>query len=296
MKTERLLMISFLLCLYPLNVVHCEDQPSQWWFKPHRMIQTNLREIDATMDIDRYIQDLKDWKVNVVKLNVGGIVANYPTEVKYHWRNTFMKGDLTDTVLKRLHAEGIRVAGRFDVSKINEKFAAEHPEWLYVSEAGKNVNYNGQVHTCVSGGYQQEYMYKFLGEAIDRYPLDGVFFNMSGYQRRDYSRNYHGICQCNNCRRLFKQYSGMDLPPTQDNNPTYRKYVEFTRMMTTKQTNRVRTFFKAKRSDLMLYVVDVIRGESGAPLGRGAYYDTDKVKSTMLTMGRKQYNNTANHF
>jgi len=80
------------------------------------MIQTNLREIDATMDIDRYIQDLKDWKVNVVKFNVGGIVANYPTEVKYHWRNTFMKGDLTDTVLKRLRAEGIRMAGRFDVT------------------------------------------------------------------------------------------------------------------------------------------------------------------------------------
>lgn len=87
---------------------------------------------------------------------MGGIVANYPTEVKYHWCNTFMRGDLTDTVLKRLHAEGIRMAGRFDVSKINEKFAAEHPEWLYVSEAGKHVKYNGQGHTCRSGGYQQE--------------------------------------------------------------------------------------------------------------------------------------------
>jgi len=296
MKTERFLTIACLLSLYLVNVARCEDQASQWWLKPHRMLQTNLREIDATMDIDRYIQDLKDWKVNVVKFNVGGIVANYPTEVKYHWRNTFMKGDLTDTVLKRLHAEGIRMAGRFDVSKINEKFAAEHPEWLYVSEAGKNVNYNGQVHTCLSGGYQQEYMYEFLAEALDRYPLDGVFFNMSGYQRNDYSRNYHGICQCDNCRRLFKQYSGLDLPPTQDNSAVYRKYVEFTRGMTTKQNDKVKKFFKDKRPDLMLYVMDVIRSESGAPLGRGAYYDTDKVKSAMLTMGRKQYNNTANHF
>ncbi|MCH7556055.1 MAG: hypothetical protein IIB56_01210 [Planctomycetes bacterium] len=296
MKTERFLTIACLFSLYLVNVARCEDQASQWWLKPHRMLQTNLREIDATMDVDKYIQDLKDWKINVVKFNVGGIVANYPTEVKYHWRNTFMKGDLTDTVLKRLHAEGIRMAGRFDVSKINEKFAAEHPEWLYVSEAGKNVNYNGQVHTCLSGGYQQEYMYKFLAEALDRYPLDGVFFNMSGYQRRDYSRNYHGICQCDNCRRLFKEYSGLDLPPTQDNSAVYRKYVKFTRDMTTKQNNKVKKFFKDKRPGLMLYVMDVIRSESGAPLGRGAYYDTDKVKSAMLTMGRKQYNNTANHF
>ena len=46
--------------------------------------------------------------------------------------------------------------------------------------------YNGQVHTCVNGGYQQEYMFEILGEAVDRYPLDGVFFNMIGYQRSDY--------------------------------------------------------------------------------------------------------------
>ncbi|MFC1737608.1 beta-galactosidase [Planctomycetota bacterium] len=248
------------------------------------------------MDIDQYVRELKEFPVNIVKFNVGGIVANYPTEVKYHYRNTFMKGDLTETVLKRLHAEGIRVIGRFDVSKINEKFAAEHPEWLYVGETGQNVNYNGQVHTCVSGGYQQEYMFKFLGEAIDRYPLDGIFFNMSGYQRSDYSDNYHGICQCDNCRRLFKQYSGMDLPPTQDDTPAYKKYGEFTRMMTDKQFKRVREFFKAKQSDLMLYDGDVIRGESHSPRGVRTYHDTDIVKSTMLTMGRRQFNNTANHF
>ncbi|GAH67357.1 unnamed protein product, partial [marine sediment metagenome] len=36
--------------------------------------------------------------------------------------------------------------------------------------------------------------------------------------------------------------------------------------------------------------------ESWSPRGGGTYHDTDKVKSAMLTMGRKQYNNTANHF
>ena len=35
--------------------------------------------------------------------------------------------------------------GRFDFSKLNENFAAKNPEWLYVSESGNNVNYNGQV-------------------------------------------------------------------------------------------------------------------------------------------------------
>ncbi len=102
----------------------------------------------------------------------------YPTDLEFHWRNTFLKGDLAGTALKRLHEEGIRLIGRFDFSKINEKYASQHPDWLYVSEKGENVNYNGQVHTCVSGGYQQENIFKILGETGGRHPLDGAFFYM----------------------------------------------------------------------------------------------------------------------
>jgi hypothetical protein len=274
----------------------------RWWLRPQRMLQTNLREIDATMDIDRYVREVKDFGANVVLFNVGGIVANYPTELRYHYRNPHMQGDLFGTVLQRLHAEGIRVIGRFDFSKINERFAAEKPEWLYVSEKGGNVNYNGQVHTCVSGGYQQEYLFEILGEAIDRYPLDGVFFNMIGYQRSDYSGNYHGLCQCRACRDTFREFSGMELPGTRDDNsPVYRKYVEFTRMMSDRQFNRVNAFLKAKRPDLAICTytptgVDIIRNESNTPLGEGTYADTDKAKSTLLTAGERQLANCAMHF
>ena len=260
-------------------------QIDRWWLQQQRMLQTNLREIDATMDIDRYVREVKDFGATVILFNVGGIVANYPTELQYHYRNPHMQGDLVGTVLERLHKEGIRVIGRFDFSKINENFAAEKPEWLYVSEKGEHVNYNGQVHTCVSGGYQQEYMFEILGEAVDRYPLDGVFFNMIGYQRSDYSGNYHGICQCGRARTKFREFAGMELPKTQDeNSPAYRKYMEFTRMMSDRQFHRVNAFLKAKRPDLAICTyttagVDIIRKESNTPLGEGTYADTDKAKS-----------------
>ncbi len=72
------------------------EQPSQdkWWLEAKRMVQTNLREIDATMDIEKYVQEVKDFGANVVLFNVGGIVANYPTDLENHWRNTFMEGDI----------------------------------------------------------------------------------------------------------------------------------------------------------------------------------------------------------
>lgn len=296
-------LVYLTICLSLIKPVLANNNEQEpWWLKPQRMIQTNLREIDATMDLDKYVNDIKDYKANVVLFNVGGIVANYPTELQYHYRNPYMKGDLVGTVIKRLHKEGIRIIGRFDFSKINEKFAAQKPEWLYVSEKGKNINYNGQVHTCVSGGYQQEYMFKILGEAVDRYPLDGVFFNMIGYQRSDYSGNYYGLCQCQACKDKFHKFSGMELPLTRDDsNPAYKKYIEFTRSMSDKQFHRVNDFLKAKNPNLAICTyttagVDVIRKESNSALGRGTYYDTEKAKRTLIESGRRQLANAAVHF
>ena len=102
-----------------------------WWNRaPIRLIQTNLREIDALMDEDAFVKSIEDASANVVLINVGGIVANYPTKLPYHYRNPFMKGDLTGSLLKKLHAKGIKVLGRFDVSKINETLAAKNSRQL----------------------------------------------------------------------------------------------------------------------------------------------------------------------
>jgi hypothetical protein len=43
-----------------------------WWLTPRRMIQTNLREIDAGMDVEAYVASLKAAGANVVLFNVGG--------------------------------------------------------------------------------------------------------------------------------------------------------------------------------------------------------------------------------
>ena len=128
-----------------------------WWLTPRRLIQTNLREIDAGMDVAAYVASLKAAGANVVLFNVGGIVANYPTDLPYHYRNPFLNGDLTGEVVRRLHAEGIRVLARLDFSKVNERIAAEHPEWLTRDANGNSVPpYNGQVATCLNSWYQQE--------------------------------------------------------------------------------------------------------------------------------------------
>ena len=63
---------------------------NSWWNRaPYRLVQTNLREIDATMDVDAYVQSMVDANANIVLINVGGIVANYPTKLPYHFKKYF---------------------------------------------------------------------------------------------------------------------------------------------------------------------------------------------------------------
>ena len=274
--------------LIDLSTIDPGDYDETWWNRePYRLVQTNLPEIEAGMDVDAYIQSMVDANVNIVLINVGGIVGNYPTNLPFHFRNTFMEGDLTGDLIKGLHAKGIRVIGRFDFSKINESLAAKKPEWLYVSAKGQIVNYNGQVHTCINGGYQQEYSLEILKEAITAYPLDGIFFNMIGYTTSDYSGNNYGICQCENCRKRFYDFSGHQLPAKSDmDDPVFRKYNDFKKVTSEELFNKIGNHIKTLNPKLMINTytdagVDMIASESGTDINLEAewnYSATDNVK------------------
>ena len=297
------------LILYAAFAAMTTSGQQPWWLaEPIRMIQTNLREIDARdFDVEEYVGKAKEYGANTILINVGGIVANYPTELEFHYRNPYLQFDMIGQVVKRLHEENIRVIGRFDFSKINEKFATQKPEWLYRDLNDEIVNYNGQVHACVNGGYEQEYLFKILGEVVNKYPLDGIFFNMPGYQTSDYSRNYHGICQSDACRRRFREWSkGLNLPTKEDpNDPVFLQYDQFRRETSQELFVRVNEFIKAKRQDIAICTythagVDLIRSESGSEMFHDGpaweYHSTDNVKRALGSFRGKQSANTAVHF
>ena len=212
-----------------------------------------------------------------------------------------MSGDL----LKNLHAKGIRVLGRFDVSKINETLAAKKPEWLYVGTDGKNVNYNGQVHTCVNGGYQQQYTFDILKETIDNYDLDGIFFNMPGYTTSDYSGVYHGICQCRNCKKRFHDSTGMVLPVKEDMaDPVFRRYNAFRKATSEELFTQIGNFIKKENPKLILVTytdvgVDMTRSESSSWLTSDYewnYFSTDHVKRVLGSYKDRTPSNLLQYF
>ncbi len=84
--------------------------------------------------------------------------------------------------------------------------------------------YNGLYSTCINSVWYRRVVIEILTEALERYPVDGLFFNMFGNQSRDYSGKFVGHCHCGECRRLFRERYARDLPADL-NDAQYREFM-----------------------------------------------------------------------
>ena len=218
---------------------------SNWWEGyPWRMIQTNMREIDMLdIDADQFVADLRAFKATVVLVNSAGIIASYPTKLPFHFQSPYLKGDSLADIIEACHAAGIKLLARTDFSKIRRPIYEVHPDWAYRTPKGEIVDYNGDVHACINGDYQQVYALEIIKELITTHDVDGIFFNMGGYQTSDYSRIQYGLCYCDACKRRFDEMYALALPRVADmSDPVYRKYQVFRQ-----RTSRCRRAHRAGR-------------------------------------------------
>ena len=191
----------------------------RWWKRePIRFLQTNLSETDSTVDPKALVSAVADFGANTFLMNMGGIVAQYPTRVPFHYPSTFLPAgrDLFGDVVREAHARKIRVIGRFDLSKTQRPVFDAHPEWFFRRANGDPVIYNGLYSTCINGNYYREHALTILAEALERYEVDGLFFNMFGNPSADYSGVPTGPCQCQACQTRYRARYGRPIPAAAD--------------------------------------------------------------------------------
>ena len=185
-----------------------------WWKKPLRAIQTNLQVIDTPlMKPAKIASEVKEMEANVLVINVGGIYAWYHSNIKYHHINEYLPKDfdLLEDIIKECHQRNIKVFARFDSSKTDDYVYQEKPEW-FVREADMSpraygVNRPGNwsllYTTCINSGYRsEEVAIPVLEEVIDRYDIDGIFFNAPHYE----------YCCCDACKMKYEKKYGKPLP------------------------------------------------------------------------------------
>lgn len=246
-----------------------------WWNKNNlRMIQNNLRDIDVLMDIDKHIEWLKSFDVNVLQIGCGGITAFHPSKLDCQYVNPYMKGDFLKEIIEKCHANEIKVIARFDFSKTHESFYEGHGDWYSRKFDGEPIRYHDTIATCVNGEYQRTLSIKIIEEVISQYPVDGIFFNMFGYVTYDYSGNYIGICQCENCKRRFAEMYGEILPLQEDlADPIFLKYLEFKKITVNEILDNINKTTKSYSENIAIStyatnLVDIVRNESNSALDR----------------------------
>jgi hypothetical protein len=213
------------LFLILLLIPSASAQEGWWMREPIRWVQTNLRQTDAALDPPTLVRQLADMRANVLLLGMGGIVAYYPTTTPFHYPSPNLPPgrDLFGDVLREAHARHIRVVGRYDLSKTQKPVFDAHPEWFFRQSNGQPVIYNGLYSTCINADYYRAQAMKILAEGLDKYDVDGLFFNMFGNQSSDYSGRPVGLCHCNSCRRKYRQLYQKEIPETPDDD--YRSFM-----------------------------------------------------------------------
>ena len=200
-------------------LVTAQSPAPPWWLtEPIRFLQTNLSERDSVVDPVALVAAVHDTGANTFLVNMGGIVAQYPTRAPFHYPSGFLPAgrDLFGDVLREAHARKIRVIGRFDLSKTQKAVYDAHPEWFFRRATGEPAIYNGLYSTCINGDYYRRHALTILTEALERYEVDGLFFNMFGNPANDYSGVAMGPCARDTCRVRLRARTGRDVPAQAD--------------------------------------------------------------------------------
>ncbi|MCW4459802.1 alpha-amylase family protein [Microbacterium sp. MPKO10] len=266
-----------------------------WWNNAFGVFQTNLREVDVTLDVEATLDDIEAHGATVWLLNVGGILAHHPTDLDFQPRNPELRnrpgGDLVGDAVAAARRRGIRLLARMDFSKITAEVANKHPDWAYRSRTGGLQIYEGLVSVCPSGRYYQERMFEIVDEVIDRYNVDGFFFNWFGFNEVDYGRTLHGVCHCDSCRSAFTAESGLDLPADADH-PNYVAWKQFARRTIDELTARISAHIATRSPGAALILgrsADILFYEANNAVGRPLWphATSEAVSASRVTQPEK---------
>jgi hypothetical protein len=262
-----------------------------WWKnEPVSLIQTNLRETDSNLDANALVKEIKNFPANTILFSVGGIAAHYPTNVKYHYKSDYLPAgrDLVGEVIKEAHKADIRVIGRFDFSRARKEVFDAHPEWFFKRKTGEPVfDDNKLYNTCINGGYYSEKAIEILTEALERYDVNGLFFNWFGNLNMDYRRQPIGLCHCDACEKKFKDKYGRAIPDEADDE--YREFI-FNSAVEVAKTFEDLIHKKRPGALFMTYIdqhTDALVSEAEfykwRPLPQWIYVASEQVNSAMNT-------------
>ncbi|MEM7791348.1 MAG: beta-galactosidase [Verrucomicrobiota bacterium] len=203
------------------------SQESWWMTEPIRLVQTNIPiQMWEHLTAEELINGIEEINGNTWLFNVGGIYANYPTELSFQAKNPYLedRGDLMQEIYDLAEERGIRLLARFDFSRFDRAVADAHPEWAFKRKNGEMIEYNGLITSCINSDYYRSASLEMIQEFLEKYPAEAVFVNWWGnHPINGYSGIENGVCYCQACQEKWAAFSKNPFPKRW--NSEYRKFM-----------------------------------------------------------------------
>ena len=173
-----------MLGLIPLPPRLAAENPAalSWQQKVRRVGQSNMTEHDpAVMNIEEWADYWHSAGTDVVFVSVTGILAFYPSKVKFHRHGKFLNNrDFFGECLTAAKKRGMRVVARMSPD-LNWPDALEaHPEWAMRNKDG-SVQHNTEdprlFKTCMFSSYMDDYVPAVMREVNSLYDVDCFYTN-----------------------------------------------------------------------------------------------------------------------
>ena len=135
----------------------------------------------AVMNVDQWADYWHSAKADIVFVSVTGILAFYPSKVKFHRHGKFLNDrDLFGECVAAAKKRGMRVVARMSPD-LNWGDALEaHPEWAMRHQDG-SVQYSGEeprlFKTCMFTSYMDDYIPAIMREVNSLYDVDCFYTN-----------------------------------------------------------------------------------------------------------------------
>ena len=166
----------------PQRLAPVDPASLAWQQSIRRVGQSNMTEHDpAVMNIEEWADFWHAGKADIVFISVTGILAFYPSKVKFHRHGKFLNGrDFFGECVTAAKKRGLRVVARMSPD-LNWGDALEaHPEWA-MRNADGSVQFSHEdprlFETCMFTTYMDDYIPAVMREVNSLYDVDCFYTN-----------------------------------------------------------------------------------------------------------------------
>ena len=158
-----------------------------------------IKNLGRNFDAKAFVSAYKESGVNTINTLFAKCHHGYSYyDTQIGTKHPHLKFDMVGEITEEAHRQGMKVKAYYSVGW-DDLAAHNNKDWVQVTKGGEKLLAKGDVperrwsSMCVNTPYCEELVYPQLKEILEKYPVDGIYFDIVNYL-------YHqDACYCKYC-------------------------------------------------------------------------------------------------